>query len=271
MKVSYRTLKWIKSIISGKIAVKCQGKLQKANNRPKILGTRCATWRRMVKFHGKVRKNRWFVKEKKAEHFKENGKVWKKHLKQWKEDSQKMKDIARPKTTNIFRTGLAVDLRRMPSTCPCRASIQGYRGSSQSWGGLAVETLSCWLGDTLKALSLGNMSTQTYSCAHSTNGFVCFNPRWMSLLRCVFRLSYFVCCMLYVVKVLRMPSYPLLRLLCAPSPENSKPRIGNPETFWGFWISPNCSGFKRACDLICSCRLLHQCHRFVTQQPLWHG
>ena len=44
---------------------------------------------------------------------------------------KKKKDITRSKAMNIFRTGLAVDLRRMPSTCPCRASIQGYRGSSQ--------------------------------------------------------------------------------------------------------------------------------------------
>ena len=56
---------------------------------------------------------------------------------QMKGNSQKMKDIARPKTTissnKSFRSdpGLAVDLLHMPSTCPCRASIQGSRGSSQ--------------------------------------------------------------------------------------------------------------------------------------------
>ena len=65
---------------------------------------------------------------KKAEHFKDNGKLRKKHVKQEKEENERHHKAKN--NQHIPDPGLAVDLRRMPSTCPCRASVQGYRGSS---------------------------------------------------------------------------------------------------------------------------------------------
>ena len=147
---------------------------------------------------------------------KDNGKLWKKDVKQWKkEHTQKLKDITRPKTYS--HPGLAVDLRHMPSTCPCRASIQGYRGSSQYWwGGVAVETSSdnfqviwraidatCWLGDMLKACNLVPWARK-HTTAPTPQMGVCFNPDEYHCCS-VYRVSFL--CMVYFVKVFRIQSH----------------------------------------------------------------
>lgn len=126
----------------------------------------------MVKYHGKVWKNRWLAKELakmlNTQGLKDNGKLWKKHVKQWKEIVKKWKTSQGRKQQSL-QTKVSVRTQALLwICCTCHLHVLAERQSralvgvlntDEAWQLKRCETIwraidaTCWL-DELKACNL---------------------------------------------------------------------------------------------------------------------